>query len=254
MRPVLTKGRLAVVFVVIAILALAVLFAMAPSAYDVEDKGRGPGIVPYESGLVYKVRVFDSFTVYAPEEARPEADKISSLGLAAATTMMLMAFILLTAAGSGARLRRFYALGTAGLALVTLDETFALHETIGHNLHFLADVPGVERPDDLIFGLYPIALAFFAWHFRDILFADRRATRLFAAGTALVLIAAVSDLAGSHVDEAAEPLAGLCLVAGLVVITARFLRQELVLHQPVVPSVGRFTRSSKPASLSKISR
>lgn len=254
MRPVLTRGRVAAAILVVGILALGVVFLMAPSAYDVQDKGRGPGIVPYESGLIYKVRVLDSFTVYAPEEARPDPDKVSSLGLAVATTMMLMTFLLLTAAGSGPRLRVFYALGAAGLALATVDETFALHETIGHNMHFLGDVPGIERPDDLIFAFYPIALAFFAWHFRDILFADRRATRLFAAGSALVLVAVAGDIIGSHVDEAAEPLAGLCLVVGLVMLTARHLREELVLDQPYLQRIGPITRSPRSARLSKAAR
>ncbi|MEA2330209.1 MAG: hypothetical protein QOH58_347 [Thermoleophilaceae bacterium] len=228
MKQASTKVRRTIVVLVIAAVALGALFLMARFAYEVEDKGKGPGIVPYESGLIYKVRVLDTFTVYAPYEARPDSDKISSIGLAAATTMMLMALVLLNAAGANARLRRFFGFASAGLALLTFDETFALHETVGHNMHFLADVPGVERPDDLIFALYPIAVGVFAWRYRDVLLAHPRAVRLFAVGGFFFLIAVAADLASVHLDEVAEPAAGLCLVAGLVVITANVLRQELL--------------------------
>src|SRR5918997_4407642 len=191
------KLRLAVAAAVVAMVAIGALFLLPSELYEVTDKGRGPGIVPYDSGLVYKLRVLDSVTLYAPEEARPHPDKLTSMTLAAATTMMLMAFVLLTAARSEARLRTFFAWAAAGLALLTIDETFALHELLGHNLHFLADVPGVERPDDLIFGLYPIAAGIFAWRFRDLLLADAAAARLFAIGGFVFLVAVGADLAGS---------------------------------------------------------
>lgn len=227
--------RLAVAGAVAAIIALVAVALLPSGLYEVVDKGRGPGIVPYDSGLIYKVRIFDGPTLYAPEEARPHPDKLTSIALAAAATMMLMTFLLLVAARGERRLRRFAGWAAAGLALLTLDETFAFHELLGHNLHFLADFPGVERPDDLIFALYPIAVALFAWHFRDVLFAQPTAARLFAVGAFFLVLAAAGDLAGSRVDEMAEPLAGLCLVAGLVLITADALRRELNLRPPPPP-------------------
>jgi len=216
----------------IAVAVAVALVLLAPSLYDVVDKGRGPPIVPYEhSGLVYKVRVLDAFTLYADEESRPSADKLSTVGLVAAAAMALMTFLLLNAAGSERRLRRFYALAAAGLAYLALDELMAVHETIGHNLQFLADLPGVERPDDLVFMSYAIPLAIFAWWFRDVLFADRRAARLFAVGTLFYAVAVVADLAGVAIDEPSEVVAAACLGAGLVLLTARTLRSELRLGE-----------------------
>jgi hypothetical protein len=226
----------------VAFAVLAAVMLLPSELYEVVDKGHGPGIVPYDSGLVYKVRVLDSLTLYAPEEARPHPDKLTSMTLTAATTMMLMAFVLLRAARSVARLRTFFAWAAAGLAVLAVDETFALHELLGHNLHFFADVPGVERPDDLIFGLYPIAAAVFAWRFRDLLLAGSAAVGLFAVGGFFLLIAVAADLAGSPVDELAEPVAGLCLIAGLVVITAGILRRELELTPVAAPSPSRGAR------------
>jgi hypothetical protein len=233
------RRSLIVVSLAVALLGAALLVAFASSLYEVQDRGRGPGIVPYDSGLLYKVQVLDAFTLYAPEEARPEADKLSAIALVAATTTTLVALLLLGAAGGDARLRRFFAFTTAGLALLTFDELFALHEMIGHNLRFLADVPGVARPDDLIFVLYGPALLVFAWCFRDLLFAHRRPAQLFAIGTVVFAIAALGDLAGSIVDEPAEVVASACLLAGLGLLTAICLRQELELDRLAASRVAR---------------
>jgi hypothetical protein len=223
--------RFAIAAAVLALLAAAALVLLPSELYEVVDKGRGPGIVPYESGLIFKVRLFDSLTLYAPDEARPDPDKLTSLALAAAATMTLVTYVLLRVAHGDPRKQRFFAWATAGLALLTIDETLAVHELIGHNMHFLGDIPGVERPDDLIFAIYPLAAGVFAWRYRDILFAQARTLLLFAVGGFFLLIAVAGDLLGSHVDEAAEPLAGLCLVAGLVLITADALRRELRLDE-----------------------
>src|SRR5688572_7365051 len=92
------KPRIAVAVAVVALLAIGALFLLPSELYEVTDKGRGPGIVPYDSGLMYKLRVLDSVTLYAPEEAKPHPDKVTSIVLAAATAMTLMAFFLVRAA------------------------------------------------------------------------------------------------------------------------------------------------------------
>jgi hypothetical protein len=236
------RGRLIVASVAVVV-TLAALVSLAPALYDVEAKGKGPPLVPYEgSGLVYKVRVLDLFSVYADEESRPSTDKLSSVGLVAAASMSLMTLLLLSAVRAEPRVRRFYGLATAGLVYLAADELFAFHETIGHNLRFLADLPGVERPDDVVFLAYAIPLAIFAWLFRDILLAQRRAVQLFAVGTGFFAIAAAGDLAGVGIDEPAEVVAAACLTAGLVVVTAATLRRELGLDPP--PS-SRFVRSGE---------
>jgi hypothetical protein len=218
---------------VVVVLTLSALVYFAPSLYDVEAKGKGPPLVPYQgSGLVYKVRVLDAFSLYADEESRPSPDKLSAIALVAAASMSFMTLLLLSAAGGDRRLRRFYAFATAGLAYLAADEMFAFHETLGHNLRFLADLPGVERPDDVVFLSYSIPLAIFAWAFRDVLLSEPRATRLFAVGTGFFAVAVAGDLAGVSIDEPAEVVAAICLMAGLVIITAGALRRELGLDVP----------------------
>ena len=234
------KAQVALGVGLVALIGGMAGFLVAPELYDVQDRGRGPGIVPYESGPIYKVRLFDSITLYAPDEARPNPDKLTSLLLAGATTMLLMTFLLLTAGRKDRRLRAFFGWGAAGLAFLTLDETFALHELLGHNMQFLADVPGVERPDDVLFALYPIVVAGFAWQFRDIVFGESRAAvAAFGVGAIFLLVAVIGDLVGSTLDEVAEPFAGLYLVGGLVLLTAGVLRRELGLaHGPRAARAG----------------
>jgi hypothetical protein len=239
------RRRIMIASAVVVVVTLVALVSLAPSLYDVEDKGKGPPIVPYEgTGVVYKVKVLGTFTVYADEESQPNLDTLSSIGLIAATTMCLMTLLLLTAAQAAPRVRRFFAFATAGLAFLAFDELFAFHETLGHNLQFLADLPGIDRPDDVVFFSYAIPLAIFAWAFRDILLAERRAVQLFAVGTVLYGIAVMGDIVGVKIDEPAEVLATVCLVGGLVIITAVTLRRGLDLEGV---SGSRFAETAKQA-------
>jgi hypothetical protein len=54
--------------------------------------------------------------------------------------------------GAG-RTRQMLTLSAAAAIWLGLDEGLALHETIGHDLGFLADLPWVRAPDDVIFAL-----------------------------------------------------------------------------------------------------
>jgi hypothetical protein len=221
--------------------ALAAAFWFAPSAYEVVDKAKGPPVVPYQdSGLVYEIRVLDALTIYADEESRLMLDKLTSAALVACATMAFMALLLLRAAGAPSRLRRFFACAGFGLSYLALDELFAIHETLGHNLQFLADLPGVDRPDDLVFLAYAVPVAAFAWAFRDILRARPGPLWLLAAGTFFFAVAAAGDLAGVGLDEAGEGAAGICLLVAFVAITASTLREHLglsVAAQPGEPAL-----------------
>jgi hypothetical protein len=231
-------GALSLLALIVVVLAM-----LAPSLYEVQDKGRGPAIVPYEgTGLIYKIRVLDSFTLYADSESRPIPDKLSSSALVAAATMMLMTALLLSAAGSDRRLRRFYGIAAAGLLVLAADELFAFHETIGHNLRFLADLPAVERPDDAVFALMGVAAVAFAWAFRDVLTANHRALQVLSAGAALFVLAAFGDVVGSGLEEPAEVLSGILLLIGLVIMAASTLRVELGLGAPAETAEQRRQR------------
>jgi hypothetical protein len=224
MKPSLFRRR-GVIAISLVLVVLAALVVLAPSLYDVQDKGRD--LVPYDAGSVYKVRVLDTFTLYADSESSLEPDKLTGTALAAAATMTLMTALLLYAAGGNLRLRRFYAWATGGLAFLAADELFAIHESVGHNLQFLADLPGIERPDDVVFMVVGVAALIFVWAFRDVMFSNRLATRMFIVGGGFFVIAGVGDAVSSGLEEPAEVAAALCILAGLVTITVSVLRREL---------------------------
>jgi len=220
------KLLLALTGVLLAV-AVAVVLA-APSLYEIESRNYP---VPYEdAGRVYKLRVLDSVDVYAPEELRDNAslDVITGLGLVGLATAALMSAALLSAAGRDRPLVRFYGLVGAGALFLGLDEMLSIHETIGHNLQFLADVPGVERPDDLVLALYLIPGLAFLIYFRSIVLASERARRLIGLALGLFALSAVADLAGaSKVDEGLEVLGGVSLVAGFGMLGWGHLRDGL---------------------------
>lgn len=220
------RGRQLAIFgvgVATALAGMAMFFA--PSLYDVVDEGRD--LRPYKSGYVYEIRVADTVTVYAAEESRPDPDVISGSAFVALATAALMAFLLLTAAGAPRRLRAFYALSAAGAAFLAADELVAIHETVGHNMAFLSDLPVIERPDDLIIALYLIPAAAFLFAFRDVLASSRRAVGFFAAGLAFFGAAALSDIAGVGADEPLEVLSAACIAGGFVALIATHLTGHL---------------------------
>lgn len=204
---------------------LAMFFA--PSLYEVVDQGRD--IRPYDSGTIYEIRIADSVTVYAAEESRPDTDAVSGSALVALATAALMTFLLLVATGAARRLRLFYAVATAGFAFLALDELFAIHETVGHNLLFLSDLPGIERPDDVIFALYVVPALAFVIYFRDIMASSRRAVLLFAAAVAVFVLAGLSDIAGVGVDELLEVVTAGFIVGGFVTLIVAHLSSALKL-------------------------
>jgi hypothetical protein len=201
-----------------AIAIVGMLMFFSPSLYEVVDTGRD--LRPYESGEIYEIRVAESFTVYAAAESKPDMDAISGSVLVALATAALFACLLLGAVGANRRLRLFYGLASAGFAFLAADEFFAIHETVGHNLLFLTNAPGVERPDDLIIAGYLVPAAAFLYYFRDLLANSRRAIVFFAAAVGLFVLAGACDLAGLILDEPLEVLSAACIAAGFATLIA----------------------------------
>jgi hypothetical protein len=199
---------------------------LAPSLYEVVDKGED--VRPYDSGVVYKIRVADSVTFYAAEESQPDMDAISGSVLVALTVASLITLLVLRTAGKDLRLRRFYALASLGFGLLAVDEFFAIHETIGHNLPLLTDLPGIERPDDALFTLLVIPAIVFVYAYRDILFGTRRLQWLFAGAFAAFALAAGSDIIGVSADEPLEVISGACILGGFASLIAGHLATCIV--------------------------
>ncbi len=130
--------------------------------------------------------------------------------------------------GVGARVRHTayaYLLGGLGLLVLALDELFGVHETIGHNLGFLEGM-GAEHPDDVVFLIYPVAIAIYVWKFRDILLERKRQRTGFLVAAVLVALAAFSDLF-IHPPERLEDLVELAAVAVGVLTLGDLVRRDL---------------------------
>lgn len=218
-----TRALIAIAAVV-AVAGVGML--LAPSLYEVVNEG--DDIRPYDSGVVYEIRVADSVTIYAAEESRPNMDSISGSVLVALAVASLITSLVLRAAGKDLRLRHFYALASLGFALLAIDELFAIHETIGHNLPVLTDLPGVERPDDVLFSLLLIPALVFVYGYRDILFGTRRLRWLFAGAFAAFVLAASSDTIGIAADEPLEVVSGAFILGGFASLIAGHLATCIV--------------------------
>jgi hypothetical protein len=226
-----TRALIAIAAVV-AVAGVGML--LAPSLYEVVDEG--DDIRPYDSGVVYEIRVADSVTIYAAEESRPNMDSISGSVLVALAVASLITSLALRAAGKDLRLRRFYALASLGFALLAVDELFAVHETIGHNLPALTDLPGIERPDDALFTLLLVPALVFVYAYRDILFGTRRQQWLFAGAFAAFVLAAGSDIVGVSADEPLEVISGALILGGFASLIAEHLATCIV--QPAAAGLG----------------
>jgi hypothetical protein len=216
----------ALIAIAAVVAAAGVAVLLAPSLYEVVEKG--DDVRPYDSGVIYKIRVADSVTFYAAEESQPDMDAISGSVLVALTVASLITLLVLRAAGKDLRLRRFYALASLGFALLAVDEFFAIHETIGHNLLPLTDLPGIERPDDAVFTLLLIPAIIFVYAYRDILFGTRRQLWLFAGAFAAFALAAGSDIVGVAADEPLEVVSGACILGGFASLIAGHLATCIV--------------------------
>jgi hypothetical protein len=179
------------------------------------------------------VRVLGAIDVYVDGEPRPGASVFGAIALLMLATASFTTMWALRLAGARRRLVHFWLLVAAGLSIAGADELLAIHESVGHNLPFLADLPGVKRPDDLLLALYLPAAIVFGWWFRDVLREHRTALWCFGAGLVCFGLSAGSDLVSLRAEEWFELVAGLSIAAGLIALMHSHLRA--LLRRPVVP-------------------
>ena len=200
---------------------------------------RGPVDVPYPAGEVKELRVL-GVSLKIDGEPKPGASVLGAIALFMLATACFMTFAALRLAAAQRRLVWFWLIASAGLAVAATDELLAVHESIGHNLPFLADLPGVKRPDDVLLLLYlPGALAF-GWWFRDVLREHRMTLWCLTVALSCVALSVVCDLLSLRLEEWFELIAGLFIAAGLVALMANHLRRNLQIRVRVTgPPVER---------------
>jgi hypothetical protein len=220
-RPAPNRARRARYLVpVIGVALIGILFVVSKN-YEVVAEGE---ILPF-SGNVAKIRFFDAFTLYVAQERTRPLDAVDAVLLSMLAGTVLFARAQLQRAGAGSKRTGLFLL-VCGLGALYLagDESLALHETIGDNLRFLTALPGVERPDDVIFASYVIPAVVVVVVFRDQFRSSPAALPLFGAAVALFFGAALFDVVGIGVDELLEPLSSGFLLAGFAVLALDVLR------------------------------
>lgn len=231
--PASGRGRPAVAHYALAgaIVALAVAAYVVSKNYEVVREGR---LMPWP-GHVAEIRFFGEFTLFVNQERTRPLDVMDAALLAMLAGTLLFALTLLRRAGAGSgRERAFLGVALVGALWLAADESLVLHETIGSNLRFLADLPGVHRPDDVVFASYAVPAAAFAIVFRRIVLASRTATILFGAAAGLFVVAGLFDIAGIGADELVEPLSSACLLAGFTVLALGILRDADAVRAPAL--------------------
>jgi hypothetical protein len=210
---------------VVALLAAAVI--LVGSTYHILDEGE---LLEYTRGYVYKVEVLGMFELWAEPEVKPRFDVFNSLMLVSISSMALLAAILLQVVAPGApqETHRFFLATWVGFGFLGLDELLGVHESIGHNVQFLRELPAVERPDDVVSLLYVVPAMVYLIYFRHTITASPWAPRLFGAALAIFVLAAILELGfGARWEENLEVVGVLVLGAGFVVLFVRLLASAL---------------------------
>lgn len=201
-----------------AVLALIGLVLAARNA-TVLERGR---LLPFfDTYEVSRVRLL-GVELYVDTSSGAQ-DLMTVLALAAVAVLLGLCALRLRGRPAGG----VFMCAALGALWLAADDLLAVHETVGHNLPVLADLPLVDHPDDVIVGMYGVAAALFALRHRQL-----------AAGTPLALWLAVGVLGAAAVghdllplnfsalEEICEVGAGLGLLAAVVLIARRQLRAD----------------------------
>lgn len=217
------RSRIIAVVVGALVLGLLVLAYVAFSTYEVVAEGR---LLDYTPGTVVKIDVL-GMTLYVEEgRAKPSLDLLNSWVLTAISSMaLLVAVFYRFSQSSRSRVQWCFLALFVGAGYLAADELLAVHESLGHNLRFLRDLPGVTRPDDVIIALYVVPAAIFLIVFRDILLASRTARILFGVAFGLFVLTAAADLFSIPKEDLLEPIASLVLFAGFIALAVNALQR-----------------------------
>ena len=183
----------------------------------------------YTDGTIYEVRLLDKVTVYVEPSVRPSDDLLNAYLLASLSSIALFALLLVHGrkVTTGLRVRAFFLLTALGAGYLAADELFGFHESIGHNMRFLADLPGSEQPDGAILVAYLIPVGAYLFVFRNLFLASRTGLRLILFGLAFGVLASGLDFLGGSGEELAEVMTSASVLAAFVVVTAEQVHGSL---------------------------
>jgi len=194
---------------------------------------------PISGGVTeYKIRLFQRFDIYLKNEVKPTPDVFNSAILISISSMALFALLFLERAQAhvSRSLRWFFVSVWLGFGYLAADELIAIHETIGRNLNFLADIPGVEKADNVVFTLYVIPVVVFLVVFRRILFSSSTATAFIALGVVFFLAGVVADeIEIGQAEDFIEILGATSFLMGFAIVMIDSLLAAVLVETPGIP-------------------
>jgi len=201
--------------IVLVAVALLVAFALLARPWIELD----PDVLPGTDDAVDRATVLDRFTFYVSKSRIVGLDVLNGMILVSISAIAFLVVLGLIRARAAERLQWFFLTASVGAGYVALDELAAVHESLGHNLRFLGDIPGVDHPDDVILALYIVPAVAFLVSFRDVLRSSRLPLALFAGSIGLFVLSVLFDLAKIEVEDAVEVLGALVGLAGFIALT-----------------------------------
>lgn len=215
-----SRGR-KIAIAVVALLLVVLAFAAYESA-DVLESGH---ILPYTKARAERVEVLGGPKLTVQVEPPSRVDSLTTACFFGLAAVALLMSLMLRGIEGRQRERWFWAAIVVGSVYLGLDELLGVHESIGANMRFLADIPGVHTPEDVVISLYAIPGLIFLYLFWDLLRASRLGLRLLIAGFALYVFSAALDVLDTLMDEQLVELASIVvLFSGFLVIAMRELR------------------------------
>lgn len=165
---------------------------------------------------VMEIRFCEAVTLYVTPEMKLNADVMNAFLLAGAGFSAMAFGLGLLVVAPVPPWRRIILLGILfiGGSFLAADELLGLHETLGNNLPFLMEIPGVERPDDALVAVYVVAGAAVLFAFRDVISGVGMGGPAYVLALVVAATAAVSDLTGIGPEEILEvAVSALLLIA-----------------------------------------
>ena len=171
-------------------------------------------ILPYTDHYIYQVMV-GNVKFYVEPEMKLSDDIINSvIILGVSYISMTFAAILIDKGKSSRHVISFFVLISAGTFFLAADESFGIHESIGHNMQFLMKIPGIHYPDDFIVMMYGVILIFFLFYFRSVYLGRRRPLIYFGITVGLFFGVAISEIVDFPLEEVVEIALAISLLFG----------------------------------------
>jgi len=210
----------------VAFIILILIFALVlKNNYEVVEKGR---LLEYSSGFVYKVRLFDKFTLIVEPECHNVRDVFTSFllyGLAFISLTYALLIAKITKCKWDNKYFKMFVTLFFGMSYLGFDEILGIHESIGHNMVFLMELPFIKRPDDAIIVSYLIPVSGFLYYFRRELLSNRTSLWVLAGAVFFLSVATLADVFTFKipVEEISEIIASLCLITAFLLLGLNYL-------------------------------